>query len=295
MAGDLPIARMSLERSDLIRARDARSFPEDRWLVAAPGAGIATSAGLRGKRWVRRGTADRLRAHAHHGVSGARRVRRHAGRPAGGWDADGARAEGHRRVHDGAPFSGPASVHYGIDLVELHDPEAYELTYDFGRDEGARAEEGRGDLIACARSSTPTPFFARSRTRRSTSSPRSCTFRGRRSQPARATVRPGSSGSTLGSRGRWTARYAVSSRDEGTEPGRPRSPGPTSSTIARSRALAPTGSTCDEALCLARRSGGSPRRGSTNPTRFVASSSAPSPRAASRSSGSWCSASSHTA
>jgi ABC-type nitrate/sulfonate/bicarbonate transport system substrate-binding protein len=28
------------------------------------------------------------------------------------------------------PFAGPASLHYGMEVVELHDPEAYELTYD---------------------------------------------------------------------------------------------------------------------------------------------------------------------
>jgi ABC-type nitrate/sulfonate/bicarbonate transport system substrate-binding protein len=50
ITGDLPIARASLDRADLVVLAVLGRSKEDRWLVARPGAGVATSADLAGKR-----------------------------------------------------------------------------------------------------------------------------------------------------------------------------------------------------------------------------------------------------
>jgi ABC-type nitrate/sulfonate/bicarbonate transport system substrate-binding protein len=131
LTGDLPIARASLDRPDLVVLAVVGRSKEDRWLVARPGAGIATSADLAGKRI---GTQKRSGSHYVLG-----RVLEHRGIAPTDVAVVDLPVEGMAKALAGGdidafttehPFPGPAALHYGTEVVELHDPEAYELTYD---------------------------------------------------------------------------------------------------------------------------------------------------------------------
>jgi NitT/TauT family transport system substrate-binding protein len=131
IAGDLPIARMSLDHSDLAVLAVLGRSKEDRWLVAAPGRGIATSADLKGKR-----VGTQRHSGSHYVLARVLESRGLAESdvvlvdlPVDGMAKALARGEVDAFTTE-HPFSGPASLHYGMDVVELHDSAAYALTYD---------------------------------------------------------------------------------------------------------------------------------------------------------------------
>jgi ABC-type nitrate/sulfonate/bicarbonate transport system substrate-binding protein len=129
--GDLPVARASLDYPGLAVLAVIGRSPEDRWVLARPGSGIATSADLRGhKIATQRGSGSHYvlgRVLSSRGMTEKDVTLYDLGPDEVGevfarGDIDAFTTE--------RPFSGPASVHYGLEVIELHDPEAYALTYD---------------------------------------------------------------------------------------------------------------------------------------------------------------------
>jgi NitT/TauT family transport system substrate-binding protein len=131
IAGDIPIARAATERQDLAVLAEIGRSKEDRWLVAKPGAGIATSADLKGKRI---GTQKKTGSHFV-----LDRVLAQRGLAEGDVTVIDVKVEDMAKALERGeldafttehPFPEPAAQHYDTDVVELHDPEAYVLTYD---------------------------------------------------------------------------------------------------------------------------------------------------------------------